>query len=252
MTIVLVHGVPEVPAIWDDMIAAMGGADVVTLAPPGFGAPLPDGFAATSDAYRDWLMTELERYDEPVDLVGHDWGGGHAMRVAAARPDLLRSVVTDIAGTADPDYVWHDLAQGWQTPDVGEEMVAAMAALPVDDRAALLAAGGMSQAGARACAEADSATMGRCILSLYRSAVQPNMTRWGDELAAAPHPRMLVVIAHDDPYTGGPDMSRRQALRFGAAVAELDGLGHWWMMQDPARSAAMLLDFVGDGSVRAS
>ncbi|MGW3960509.1 hypothetical protein ACWED2_11865 [Amycolatopsis sp. NPDC005003] len=26
-------------------------------------------------------------------------------------------------------------------------------------------------------------------------------------------------------------------------TVELDGLGHWWMLDDPARAAAMLLDF---------
>lgn len=245
MTIVLVHGVPEVPAIWDELIAAMGDADVVALAPPGFGAPLPDGFVATSDWYRDWLIGELERFDAPVDLVGHDWGGGHAMRATAARPDLVRRLVTDIAGTADPSYVWHDLAQGWQTPGAGEEMVAAMAALPADDRVAIFTAGGMSAAGARACADADQQLMGTCILGLYRSAVQPNMTRWGEELAASEHPPILVVNAHDDPYTGGPELTRRAAARLGASVAELDGLGHWWMMQDPARGAEMLRSFLG-------
>lgn len=245
MTIVLVHGVPEVPAIWDDLVRELGRDDVVALAPPGFGAPLPDRFVPSSDAYRDWLIGELERFGEPVDLVGHDWGGGHAMRVAAARPDLLRTMTTDIAGIADAEYVWHDLAQGWQTPGVGEEMTAAMGALSVDDRAGLLAGGGMSAAGARACAEADAELMGACILGLYRSAVQPNMTIWGDELAASEHPPILVVVAHDDPYTGGPVLARRQAARLGATVAELDGLGHWWMMQDPARGAAMLRDFLG-------
>jgi pimeloyl-ACP methyl ester carboxylesterase len=245
MSVVLVHGVPEVAAIWDDLIRELGRDDVVALSPPGFGAPQPEGFEPTSDGYRDWLIAELERIGGPVDLVGHDWGGGHAMRVAAARPDLVRSLVTDIAGTADPAYVWHDLAQGWQTPGAGEEMVAAMAALSVDDRVGIFTAGGMSHTGALACAEADQDLMGRCILGLYRSAVQPNMTRWGDELAAADRSPMLVVNAHDDPYTGGPEMTRRAAARFGATVAELDGLGHWWMMQDPARGAAMLRDFVG-------
>lgn len=248
MTIVLVHGVPEVPAIWDDLIrelAALGCDDVVALAPPGFGAPLPDGFDASSDAYRDWLIGELERFESPVDLVGHDWGGGHAMRVAAARPDLVRSLVTDIAGIGDPAYVWHDMAQLWQTPGAGEEAVAAMAGLSVDDRAAVLAGAGMSPDGARACAEADADTMGRCILALYRSAVQPNMTRWMDELIATPgRPPALAIIAHDDPYTGGPDTSRRVADRLGAYTAELDGLGHWWMMHDPTRGAKVLADFV--------
>src|SRR5690348_17445976 len=55
------------------------------------------------------------------DLIGHDWGGGHVARLAAARPDLVRSWAMDIAGTFDPAYVWHDLAQVWQTEGAGEE-----------------------------------------------------------------------------------------------------------------------------------
>ena len=113
MTIVLVHGNPETAAIWEPLTAALGRADVVALSPPGFGAPVPEGFAARSDDYLAWLVDQLEdlRGDEPIDLVGHDWGGGHVQRLAGTRPDLIRSWVTDIAGCTDPDYVWHDLAR---------------------------------------------------------------------------------------------------------------------------------------------
>jgi pimeloyl-ACP methyl ester carboxylesterase len=45
MTIVLVHGVPESAAIWDEMLTQMQRDDVVALSPPEFGAPVPDGFA---------------------------------------------------------------------------------------------------------------------------------------------------------------------------------------------------------------
>lgn len=245
MTVVFVHGVPETTAIWDPLLAALGRDDVVALSPPGFGAPVPDGFQPTSDAYRDWLVGELERLGGPVDLVGHDWGGGHALRAATARPDLVGRLVTDIAGTADARYQWHDMAKRWQTPGDGEAAVEAMAAMPIDDRVAMLTAAGMTEAGARSCAEANGGTMGACILALYRSAVQPRMTLWGDQFAALPHgPETLVVIAHDDHYTGGPDTARRVAQRWGAAVAELDGLGHWWMMQDPERGAAVLREFL--------
>ena len=91
MPVVLVHGNPETAAIWDDLRLALGRDDVLALSPPGFGTPLPDGFAATGDAYRDWLIEELRPIGEPVDLVGHDWGGGHTIRVAMERPELLRS-----------------------------------------------------------------------------------------------------------------------------------------------------------------
>jgi pimeloyl-ACP methyl ester carboxylesterase len=247
MTVVFVHGVPETSAIWDPLLAELGRDDVITLSPPGFGAPVPDGFAATSDGYADWLVGELEQLDGPVDLVGHDWGGGHAMRAITRRPDLVRRFVTDIAGTADMRYEWHDMAQVWQTPGDGEAFVGAMAEMPVDDRTGTLVAAGMTEAGARSCAEANDATMGACILSLYRSAVQPHMTLWGDQFTSLDdRPRTLVVIAHDDHYTGGPDMARRVAQRWGAQVAELEGLGHWWMMQDPKRGADALRGFLAD------
>lgn len=241
--IVLVHGNPETAAIWDPLRAALGRDDVVALSPPGFGAPVPDGFGATSDEYLAWLVGEVEQLDGPIDLVGHDWGGGHVQRLAASRPDLIRSWVTDIAGAADPNYVWHDLAQVWQTPGEGEAFVEAMMTSPVDDRAAALVAAGMTPEAARACAEAAGPEMGRCILALYRSAAQPKMTEWGRELEAAERRPALVVIATGDPYTGGEVLARRSAQRFGADVAVLEGLGHWWMLQDPARGAAALTSF---------
>ena len=116
----------------------LGRDDVVALSPPGFGAPVADGFGATSDDYLAWLVAELEALDGPIDLVGHDWGGGHVQRLAATRPDLIRSWVTDIAGAADPEYVWHDMAQVWQTPGDGEAFVEAMMTMPNGDRVARL------------------------------------------------------------------------------------------------------------------
>src|SRR4051812_25315262 len=98
MTIVLVHGNPESDALWDPMVDAPGRTDVVRLSPPGSGAPLPDAFPATHLAYRDWLEAELEGIAEPVDLVGHDWGGGHVVNVAMHRPELVRSWASDAVG----------------------------------------------------------------------------------------------------------------------------------------------------------
>ena len=104
----------------------------------------------------------------------------------------------------------------------------------------------MTPEGARACVEAIRTGDGRtCILALYRSAVQPKMTEWADEYAALPErPPTLVVIATEDTYVGGELLARRTAERWGADVAVLEGLGHWWMMQDPAAGAAMLRTFL--------
>jgi pimeloyl-ACP methyl ester carboxylesterase len=240
---VLVHGNPETADIWGPMIEQMARTDVETLSPPGFGAPVPDGFGATADEYATWLIAALEGRDEPVDLVGHDWGGGHVMRVALDRPDLIRSWCTDIAGAAAPDYEWHDMAQVWQTAGAGEEAVAGMTGLPLDDKAGLFESLGMSPAVARAVAAGADETMGRCILSLYRSAAQPFMAQLGERLPEAATRPGLVIIATEDHYTGGEERARWAAERAGANVAVLQGLGHWWMCEDPAAGAKALEDF---------
>ena len=149
MPVVLVHGNPETDAIWDELRTHLGRDDVIALSPPGFGAPVPDGFGGTSDDYLAWLVSEVEAIEGPVDLIGHDWGGGHVARLASERPDLIRSWATDIAGCFDPDYVWHDMAQAWQTPEVGEQAVAQMAAAPLEARSAQFESLGMSAGVAR-------------------------------------------------------------------------------------------------------
>jgi pimeloyl-ACP methyl ester carboxylesterase len=77
MTTVLVHGNPETEAIGDDLVPHLRNDGVVRLSPPGFGSAIPPGFDCSTDAYRDWLAGELGKLTQPIDLVGHDWGGGH-------------------------------------------------------------------------------------------------------------------------------------------------------------------------------
>src|ERR1700756_5476633 len=185
MTIVLVHGNPETEAIWEPLIDALGRDDVVRLSPPGFGAPLPDGFSATYLACRDWLEDEVEAIDEPVDLVGHDWGGGHVVNVVMHRPELVRSWASDVVGLFDPEYVWHDLAQVWQTPGEGEQLVDTMLGGTVQDRADRMAALGIPMDIATSIAAEQGPEMARAILLLYRSAGQPAMAEAGRALQNA-------------------------------------------------------------------
>jgi pimeloyl-ACP methyl ester carboxylesterase len=243
MTIVLVHGVPETPAIWDRLRAELDGEDVRTLHLPGFGVPVPDGFVATHEGYTAWLVTELEAIGTPVDLVGHDWGGGFVLRLAMTRPDLLRSWASDVCGLLDPAYVWHDNAQVWQTAGEGEAWWDGVLAQPVDVRAELMSAVAGDAAVGRSMAEAMGPLMAASILSLYRSAAQPAMAQWGEDSAAAAARPGLAIVPTEDPYTGGTAMAERAAGRLGAQVGLLDGLHHWWMLQNPAAGAALLRSF---------
>jgi pimeloyl-ACP methyl ester carboxylesterase len=245
MTIVLVHGNPETDALWRPLVDALKRDDVVRLSPPGFGAPLPDDFPATFVAYRDWLEGELERFDEPVDVVGHDWGGGHVVNVVMHRPELVRSWASDAVGLFDPDYVWHDLAQVWQTPGDGEQLVEELLSGTVQERAERMAGFGMPLDIATLMAPAQGPDMARAILLLYRSARQPAMAEAGRTLENAAARPGLSLLATEDPYIGSNDARRRVADRAGARTGVLDGLGHWWMVEDPASGAAALTRFWG-------
>jgi pimeloyl-ACP methyl ester carboxylesterase len=243
MTIVLVHGNPETEAIWDDLVPHLSG-DVVRLSPPGFGAAIPAGFDCSMNAYRDWLAGELKKLTQPIDLVGHDWGGGHVMRIAMEHPELIRSWTTDILGIFDPDYVWHEMAQLWQTPKVGEQAIAQMNGMPIADRVARYESLGMTPAIAAKVIGGANPELGRAILSLYRSAAQPAIRDLGGDLSRAAAKPGLVLIATEDHYCGGEILARRAAERAGAEVAVLNGLGHWWMCQQPKQGADAINAFV--------
>jgi pimeloyl-ACP methyl ester carboxylesterase len=243
MPAVFVHGVPETPAVWDTLRAELHRDDVITLQLPGFGCPRPDNFAATKEAYVAWLIGELEQLQGqgPIDLVGHDWGGGFVLRTVSTRSDLVRSWVTDIAGMGDVDFEWHAVAKIWQTPGDGEDFFTAQFSQSVEDRAALYAAGfSIPLEAALVMNRAMDDTMAGCILDLYRSAVDVGI-EWAPEFHDIPKPG-CVILADDDPFLV-PELARRAAARAGARLTEINDVSHFWMLQDPVRSAAALEAF---------
>jgi pimeloyl-ACP methyl ester carboxylesterase len=246
MTAVFLHGNPETPVIWDPLLAALERTDVVCPQLPGFGCPSPAGFGATKEEYAHWFTGELESIvavHGPVDLVGHDWGGLIGMRVVATRPELVRSWVCDVLGLFHPDYVWHDFAQIWQTPAVGEEYFERAQNTPVEDRIALYESIGIPRAAGVQLVAAADAEMSRCILALYRSAAQPAMVAWGADLAPAATRPGLGITAPLDPFVRDNVLGTEVARSLGAQLHVLEGQGHWWMLSDPAAGAAALTSF---------
>jgi pimeloyl-ACP methyl ester carboxylesterase len=237
--IVFVHGVPETEQLWDKLRALVPG-ESLAVSLPGFGCPRPDGFAATKDAYAAWLVDELEDIGEPVHLVGHDWGAGLTYRVATTRGDLLRSWAADVANIMHPDYEWHDFAKIWQS-DQGEAFFETQNATPPEQRAPLLESMGVPHDDALAMTQRGDKTMGECILALYRSAVPNPYADWGAAFAPTSAPG-LVVIPTEDPF-GEEKMATDFARMLGASTARLEGLGHWWPVQDPHAAADALSGF---------
>jgi pimeloyl-ACP methyl ester carboxylesterase len=239
--IVFVHGVPETLVIWNELRANLN-VESVALSMPGFGCARPPGFGATKDDYVDWLVGELNQFDEPVDLVGHDWGAGLTYRVATAHGDRLRSWSADIANIMHPDYVWHDFARIWQTPGDGEAFFADQRRSSPQERGAGLEMLGVPHDDAVAMSEASDETMNACILDLYRSATPNPFAHWGGAFTPTAAPGM-VLCPSEDPF-GNESKSREVAAMLGARHQMLDGLGHWWPLQAPDHGANLLREFI--------
>ena len=89
-------------------------------------------------------------------------------------------------------------------------------------------------------AAGEQLTQGRAILGLYRSAAQPVVGQLGDDLPEAAQRPGLCIFATEDSYTGGETLHRYAAERCEAEIAVLEGLGHWWMCEDPTQAAELL------------
>ncbi|MFK8023492.1 MAG: alpha/beta fold hydrolase [Ilumatobacter sp.] len=239
---VFVHGVPETADVYGPLRAALAGPSMA-VGLPGFGCDRPAGFDASKEAYVDWLGREImqiaERTGEAVDLVGHDWGAALTIKLALDEHEALRSWAIDVAGIIHPDYVWHDTAQLWQTPEQGEAVIAAMVAAGAD-LASSYEAFGLGASDAAMLAGWIDADMGACILSLYRSATPNIFADWGPLGPTAPPG--LIIHAENDAFSDaalGADVARST----GASVVQLDGAGHFWPLQAPEAAASLLQDF---------
>lgn len=91
--VLLIHGQPGLGSDWDGVVAALR-ADHRLLAPdrPGYGdgGPDPTTMAGNAAALADLLES---RSAAPAVVVGHSYGGGIAILLAARRPDLVRGLV---------------------------------------------------------------------------------------------------------------------------------------------------------------
>jgi pimeloyl-ACP methyl ester carboxylesterase len=239
--IVFLHGVPETSALWDK-VRAQFDEETVALSLPGFGCARPEGFGATKDDYVEWLVGELERFDAPVDLVGHDWGALLTYRVASTRAGLLRSWTADVANGVHPRAKWHQFAQVWQTPGEGEAYFKAIHETPLESMAEAYQSFHLDHDDALTLAGWSDETMATCILDLYRSATPNVYHSWGDQFGPSSAPG-LVLFADQDSF-GNEEMSHEVAQTFEAREATLSGVGHWWALEAPKEAAAVIEDFI--------
>lgn len=239
MPAVFVHGVPDTDRSWAALRAEFDRSDVVCVRLPGFGVDAPDGWTATKEEYAAWLEAELVEIGEPVDLVGHDWGAMLSLRVASVRPDLVRTLACG-SGPVDDAYEWHAMAQAWQTPEVGEAVMATMTSMTSDELTAGMIAAGTPVDLAPMQSGWIDARMADVILRLYRSAIAVG-AEWTPTIAAMPRRPSVVFHGADDAFVD-TGCARRIADRLDARLVTYEGCGHWWNWERAAETAAILTE----------
>lgn len=96
-TVVLLHGYPQTPHAWSDVIPTLTAAGVRCLAPALRGYS-PGALPRGRRAYRierlvgDALALLDTAGLDSVHVVGHDWGGGTAWQLAMHHPERVRSL----------------------------------------------------------------------------------------------------------------------------------------------------------------
>lgn len=216
----------------------MARKDTVAVSLPGFGCDTPAGFGCTKEEYLDWLIGEVEKVGEPVDIVGHDWGALLTARLVQVRPDLVRTWA--IGGAAiDEGYDWHPMAKMWQTAGLGEQV---MAGFTLEAMVTALTAESVPEEAARQVASRIDDRMKACILPLYRSATT-FMKDWHAEVEGMSARPGLMIWGEKDPYMQ-IEFAKRMAARAKARLVTVPG-SHWWPLQFPTEVAAYLEEFWG-------
>lgn len=244
--VLFLHGNPDSADIWEGVIERLSDR-YRCLAPdlPGFGrstpAPEPDYSLAGHARFVNALLDALEIRD-PINLVGHDFGGIIACAFAAEHEARLRRLcVMDCFFQAD--YRWHPWARVWRTPLLGELAMAVMNR-PMFVRELRGGSKGLPVEYARQAYSFVTPAMKRTVLRMYR-ALEPKMLAGGWEqrlLGVTSRVPTLAVWGERDRY-----IPPAFAGRFGGQVHRLDA-GHWVPAERPAEVAQLLSGFLSSGS----
>lgn len=191
---------------------------------PGFAAPaglysrgLPDGWTALEpppfrqardlDALVEWLVDELERRPEPVQLAGHSMGGALAVLAASAVPDRVAGLTL--------------------VSPAGLPLVKPIRACVADFLRQ--ARSGLFPLREIAVSAADAVRAPAAAVGIARRLRALDLTRELEAVRAARIPAVVVACSTDTLVTA--DHCRRIASMLGAQYRELSLTGgHMWML----------------------
>jgi len=240
--VLFLHGNPDSADMWGEVIDRLKGKyRCIAIDLPGFGrSEAPVGFDASLESearFVDDLVGALS-VKEPLNIVGHDFGGHFALAWAIRNPEKVRRVV--VANTSFfSDYKWHGAARMWRTPLLGEMAMAATSegALVKSIKGA---APKLDYETLKHTAHLYTPAAKKMALRLYRAADPENFKAWesGLHLLTSQVPTM-VLWGDKDPFADS-----RYAERFGADVVNhFAENSHWVPAEAPEQTAQYLDEF---------
>jgi pimeloyl-ACP methyl ester carboxylesterase len=249
--VVFVHGNPGSSRDFEDLVGRVGTfARALAFDMPGFGrADKPPDFDYSVPGETRFLDAALSELGvERVHFVLHDLGGPWGMEWAAGHPDRVASVVGITTGVF-VDYHWHIIARIWQTPMLGE-LLMATSSRPLFRTLTNL---GRKRKLPRAFLDEmydnfDRDTR-RAVLKHYRAESNPRPAARRQADAVRPYDiPALVVWGADDPYLG-LDLAESQKQAFPSArIIVLPDSGHWPFIDNPPAVDAHVLPFLREAT----
>ena len=240
--VLLMHGNPDGRHSWESMLEHVDvPCRVIAPDAPGFGdSPEPtETFSFLPEFQADLWQRFADAVDlgEPTVVVVHDFGGPWLLPWVAQHPQHVRALL--LTNTIfQADYRWHFWARVWQTPLLGE-LILALGPRWLWRREMRQGSPQLPQAYIdHAYRQIQRPSMRRSVLRTYRafksmkSAVGP----WEERLLkAVRHYPKRVIWGDLDPYIG-PHI----AERYGASVDHWPEVGHWTYLERPREFAGVL------------
>jgi len=268
--VLCVHGMSGAATNWTDLMGELApdfDCAAVDLPGSGFSPPprTPAGYSVRALAGTVIRLTEALGAG-PVHLVGNSMGGSVAVRVAARRPDLVRTLT--LVSPALPDlrvrrsvahfpvlalpFVGERLIRGYVSRFPAGNRVAGVYAMCFADPSRVdpeRFAHDVAELQRRDALGHTAASLSRAARTLVAETLQPApFSLW--RAAARVSAPSLVLFGADDRLVH-PRLAARAARAFGnARVLVLPGTGHIAQLENPGQVAALFREMVE--SVRAS
>ncbi len=265
---VFVHGLGGSATNWTDLMGLLSephgtwpGLAAQALDLPGFGySPPPADGNYSLDARVGAVISLIEkRHDKPVHLIGNSLGGAISTRIAARRPDLVRTLT--LISPALPDLRPRLLPMRLalvSTPRLGETLLRRLQQIPPERRTDMtvrdlyadptrLHSDRRAEAVAEVIRRDGLEHAGEALLKSGRALVV-EYTRHGPgslwrEAARVTAPTLVIHGSHDRLVNPSTAARAARSFRYGRVVL-LPRIGHVAMMERPDLVAAEVREFV--------